>query len=152
MEIEMGLNQKLEEDLVTAMKAKDADKTGVLRMVKAALTNYKIEKKKENLEDAEVLEILSKQAKQRKESLESFEKAGRTELADKERRELAVLQSYMPKELTDEEIKTFAQKAIAESGAKGKADMGKVMKVLMPNVKGRADGKRVNEILGALLP
>lgn len=147
----MGLNQKLEEDLVTAMKAKDADKTGVLRMVKAALTNYKIEKKKENLEDAEVLEILSRQAKQRKESLESFEKAGRTELAEKERRELAILQVYMPKELSDDEIKAFAQKAIAESGAKVKADMGKVMKLLMPNVKGRADGKKVNEILGALL-
>lgn len=148
----MGLNEKLEADLITAMKAKDGDKTGVLRMVKAALTNYKIEKKKENLEDAEVLEVLGKQAKQRKESLESFEKAGRTELADKERRELAVLQSYLPKELSDEEIKALAQKAIAESGAKGKADLGKVMKVLMPHVKGRADGKKVNEILGTLLP
>ena len=148
----MGLLQKLEEDLVTAMKAKDADKVGVLRMVKAAATNYKIEKKKEVLEDPEVLDILQKQAKQRKESLESFEKAGRQELADKERKELAILQLYMPKELSDVEIKTLAQKAIAESGAKSKKDTGLVMKLLMPNVKGRADGKKVNEILGSLLP
>ncbi len=147
----MGLDQKIEEELVTSMKAKDMEKTGVLRMVKAALTNYKIEKKKEKLEDSEVLEVLQRQAKQRKESLESFEKAGRNDLAEKERKELMVLQAYMPKELTDEEITAFAKKAIQESGAAVKADIGKVMKLLMPNVKGRADGKKVNEILGKLL-
>ena len=147
----MGLNQKLEEDLVTAMKARDAEKTGVLRMVKAALTNYKIDKKKENLEDSEVLEIFSKQAKQRKESLDSFEKAGRTELAEKEKKELVVLQAYLPKQLGDEEIKALAQKAIVVSGAKTKAELGKVMKELMPLVKGKTDGRRVNEIVLSLL-
>ncbi len=148
----MSLIKRLEDDLIAAMKAKEADKLSVLRMVKAALTNYKIDKKKENLEDREVLEVLQKQAKQRKESLESFEKAGRAELAEKEKKELAILQAYMPKELSDEEIKALAQKAIQESGAASKADMGKVMKALMPSVKGKADGKRVNEILSRLLP
>ncbi len=147
----MGLAQQLDQDLITAMKAKDADKLIVLRMVKTALTNYKIEKKRETLEESEILDILQKQAKQRKESVESFEKAGRQDLADKERKELAILQAYMPKQLTDDEIKVLAQKAIAESGAAVKADIGKVMKVLMPWVKGKSDGKKVNEILGSLL-
>ena len=147
----MSLAQQLDQDLITAMKAKDADKLIVLRMVKAALTNYKIEKKREILEDSEILDVLQKQAKQRRESFESFDKAGRQDLAEKERKELTILQAYMPKELTDEEIKTLAQKAISESGAAVKADIGKVMKVLMPWVKGRSDGKKVNEILGSLL-
>ena len=147
----MSLVQQLDQDLITAMKAKDADKLIVLRMVKTALTNYRIEKKRENLEENEVLDILQKQAKQRKESVESFEKAGRQDLAEKERKELAMLQAYMPKQLSDAEIKTLAEKAIAESGAKVKADLGKVMKVLMPWVKGKSDGKKVNEILMSLL-
>lgn len=148
----MSLATQLDQDLVSAMKAKDADKLIVLRAVKTALTNFKIDKKRENLEEGEILDILQKQAKQRKESIDSFEKAGRKDLADKERKELAVLQAYMPKELTDAEIKTLAEKAIAESGAKSKKDLGLVMKVLMPWVKGKADGKKVNEILGSLLP
>ena len=147
----MNLSQKIESDFIVAMKAKDSDKVSVLRMVKSALGNYKIEKRKENLEDAEVLEVLQRQAKQRKESLESFEKAGRSDLLEKEKREFAILQQYLPKELTDEEIRAFAVKAVTASGAKTKAELGKVMKELMPNVKGKADGKRVNEIVMALL-
>lgn len=147
----MSLATQLDQDLIAAMKAKDADKLTVLRMVKTALTNYRIEKKRETLEESEILDILQKQTKQRKESLESFEKAGRQDLAEKERKELTILQAYMPKQLSDDEIKAFAQKAIAESGAAVKADIGKVMKVLMPHVKGKADGKKVNEILGSLL-
>ncbi len=147
----MNLNQRIESDLVAAMKAKDQNAVSVLRMVKSALGNYKIEKRKEDLEDSEVLDVLQKQAKQRKESLESFEKAGRTDLLEKERREFAVLQQYLPKELTDEEIKALAAKAVAASGAKTKAELGKVMKELMPHVKGKADGKRVNEIVLSFL-
>lgn len=147
----MALLETLEKDLIESMKAKDADKLGVLRMVKAAVTNYKIDKKKESLEDSEVSEIIQKQVKQRRESIESFEKAGRTDLAEKEKKELSILEKYLPKQLTDEEIKALALKAIQTSGAKTKAEIGKVMKELMPAVKGKADGKRVNEILGALL-
>ncbi|MBV6514052.1 MAG: putative protein YqeY [Ignavibacteriaceae bacterium] len=142
---------KLEQDLLTAMKAKEGDKVDVLRMVKAAVLNYKIDKKKEILTDQEVHEILQKQAKQRRESIDSFEKAGRTDLAAKEKKEVEILQAYLPKQLSDDEIKTFAQQAIAKSGAKSKAEIGLVMKELMPMVKGKADGKKVNEILASLL-
>lgn len=147
----MKLEETLENDLQQAMRAKDADKLGVLRMVKAAIINYKIEKKKERLEDGDVVDILQKQAKQRRESLESFEKAGRKDLADKEKKELTILEIYLPKQLSDAEIKALAQQVIAKTGAKTKADMGMVMKDLMPLVKGKADGKKVNEVLGSLL-
>lgn len=147
----MSLEQKIEEALTQAMKAKEAEKVSVLRLVKAAMTNFKIERKKEKLEDADVLDVLQKQVKQRKESLESFEKAGRKDLAEKEKREMALLEPYLPKQLKDDEIKALAQKAIQSSGAKSKAELGKVMKEIMPAVKGKADGKRVNEIVLGLL-
>lgn len=147
----MLMTQTIHQNLIQAMKAKDATKVSVLRMVKAALGNYAIEKKKIELEDSEALEVLQRQMKQRKESVESFEKAGRKDLADKERAEMAVLEIYLPKQLSDEEIKTLVQKAIHASGAKTKADAGKVMKELMPAVKGKADGRRVNEIVMSLL-
>ena len=147
----MKLEETLESDLQQAMKSKDADKVGVLRMVKAALINYKIDKKKESLGDEDMLEILQKQAKQRRESIESFEKAGRKDLADKEKKEVAILQVYLPKQLSEEEIKALAKDIITKTGAKTKADTGRVMKDLMPLVKGKADGKRVNEVLASLL-
>ncbi len=147
----MSIEKTIESDLITAMKSKDAEKLVVLRMIKAAILNYKIDKKKENISDDEIFDLLQKQAKQRRESIESFEKAGRTELAEKEKKEASILQSYLPKQLSDEEIKAFAQQAIAKSGASNKAQMGLVMKELMPLVKGKADGKRVNEILSSLL-
>ena len=146
-----NLDQKIQEDLVQAMKNKDADRLTVLRMLKSTLTNTKIQKKRETLEDAEILEVLQKQAKQRKESIESFEKAGRAELADKEKREYDILLKYLPEQLSDAEIKALAEKAIKATGVSVKADMGKVMKELMPSVKGKADGKKVNEILSSLL-
>ncbi len=147
----MPLEQTLETDLTQAMKAKDQEKTGVLRMIKAAILNYKIEKKKETLTDEEIFEILQKQAKQRRESIDSFEKAGRKDLAEKEKKEVSILQAYLPKQLSDEEIRSLAKDVIAKTGAKTKAEMGKVMKDLMPLVKGKADGKKVNEVLGSLL-
>lgn len=148
----MSITDVIERDLISAMKAGQADKVSTLRLVKAALTNYKIEKKKDRLEDNEAVEILQRQVKQRRESIESYEKAGRAELAQKEKNELALLQVYLPKQLSDDEIKALVQKAIAASGAKNKAELGKVMKELMPAVKGKADGKRVNEIVLGLLP
>ena len=148
----MTIAEQINQDLTTAMKAKDAAKVSVLRMAKAALGNYQIEKKKERLEDQDVVAVLQKQAKQRQESLESFTKAGRKDLADKEQHEFGILMTYLPKPLTDAEITVLAEKAIATSGAKTKADMGKVMKILMPSVQGKADGKHVNEILQQLLP
>ena len=147
----MTLIEQIEKDIITAMKARDAVKVSTLRMVKSALGNYLIQVKKDKPEDADVLGIITKQAKQRRESLESFEKAGRKDLADKEKTELAILESYLPKQLTDEELRAEVQKAIAASGAKSPADIGKLMKALMPAIQGKADGKRVQDAVKAIL-
>ena len=147
----MSLMEKIEKDVIEAMKAKDAVRVSTLRMLKSALGNYLIQVKKVKAEDADVLGIIAKQAKQRRESLESFEKAGRQDLADKEKAELAILECYLPKQLTDDELRAAVQSAIATSGAKGPADIGKLMKVLMPAIQGKADGKRVQEAVKALL-
>jgi len=147
----MSLAEQIEKDVITAMKAKDAVKVSTLRMLKSALGNYLIQMKKNKAEDPEVLGIVAKQAKQRRESVESFEKAGRKDLADKEKIELAILESYLPKQMTDDELRAAVQSAITSSGAKGPADIGKLMKVLMPAIQGKADGKRVQETVKAIL-
>lgn len=147
----MSLEERVKNDLIAAMKAKEADKLNTLRMLKAAMTNVMIEKKKDVLTDDESLQIIQKQAKQRKESIENFAKAGRTDMADKEKRELAILEIYLPKQLSDAEITELAKSVIQKTGASSKGDTGKVMKELMPLVKGKADGQRVNVILGSLL-
>ncbi len=147
----MSLAEQIEKDVIAAMKAKDPVKVSTLRMLKSALGNYLIQVKKDRAEDPDVLGIITKQAKQRRESLESFEKAGRHDLADKEKEELAILEAYLPKQLTDDELRAAVQNAITTSGAQGPADMGKLMKVLMPAVQGKVDGKRVQEAVKALL-
>lgn len=145
------LDDVLQKDLVDAMKAKDMDCLTVLRMLKTMLTNTKIQKQREQLEESEVLEVIQKQAKQRKESIESFEKAGRQDLAEKEKREYAILAKYLPEQLSDEQIRELAVNAIQTLGLKTKADLGRLMKELMPSIKGKADGKKVNEIIASLL-
>jgi len=147
----MSLAEQIEKDVITAMKAKEAVKVSTLRMLKSALGNYLIQIKKDKAEDAEVLGIITKQAKQRRESMDSFEKAGRNDLAEKEKIELAILEAYLPKQLTDEELGAAVQSAMAASGAQGSADIGKLMKVLMPTIQGKADGKRVQEAVKARL-
>lgn len=147
----MSLMEQIEKDIISGMKAKEAVRVSTLRMLKSAVMNYLIQAKKNKAEDAEVLGVLAKQAKQRRESLESFEKAGRTDLVDKEKTELLILESYLPKQLSDEDLRSEVQKAITASGAQTAADMGKLMKILMPAVQGKADGKRVQEVVKSLL-
>ena len=147
----MSLAEQIEKDVIVAMKAKDAVKVSTLRMLKSALGNYLIQVKKDKAGDPEVLGIITKQAKQRRESVESFEKAGRKDLADKEKAELAILEAYLPKQMTDDELRAAVQNAIASSGAQSPADMGKLMKVLMLAIQGKADGKRVQEAVKAIL-
>jgi len=147
----MNLSEQIEKDVIVAMKAKDTVKVSTLRMLKSALGNYLIQVKKDKAEDSEVLGIITKQAKQRRESMESFEKAGRKDLVDKEKAELAILECYLPKQLTDDELRAAVQSAIATSGAKDPADMGKLMKVLMPAIHGKADGRRVQDVVKAIL-
>ena len=147
----MSLHEKIEQDLVAAMKAKETDRLSALRMLKSALNNYAIGKKKDRLADPEAIEVIQKQVKQCRESIESFEKGGRKDLVDKEKKELEALAGYLPAQLSDEELRRMARDVIAQTGAKTKAEVGKVMKDLMPLVKGKADGKRAQEIAAQLL-
>jgi len=141
----MLLRDKVNADIATAMKAKDAARLSALRMTKAAITNKGVEKG-HDLDDAEVLQVLASLVKQRRDSIEQFSKAGRTDLADKETAEIAVLEEYLPPAASPEEIDAAVAAAIAETGAASPKDMGKVMKAVMPKLAGRnADGRTINE-------
>lgn len=150
----MELKNRIESDLKAAMKSKDALTTSALRMVVAAIQNKEIEERgmkklklDEDLDDAGVLKVISTLAKQRQESIEMFKKGGRDDLAKKETAELALLEKYLPSQMSGPEIEKIVEEAVKSSNAAGPADMGKVMKLVMPKVAGRADGKLVNEIV-----
>lgn len=146
----MSLLQRLDGDLKTALRESDRLKLSAIRLVKAAVKNRQIEKGRD-LSDEEILSVISTLAKQGRESIEQFSKGGRNDLADQERRELAVLQAYMPEQLSPEELDSLILQAIRESSARDEKDMGKVMKILMPRVKGVSDGKAVNSRVKELL-
>jgi len=136
----------VDSELKAAMREKNATKLGVLRMLKAALTNATIEKAgaDSTLTDAEAIQVIRKQVKQRQDSIESFEKGGRPELAAKEKEELSILQSYLPQAMSADEISKIVRETIAEVDASSKAQMGAVMKALQAKVAGRADGKSLS--------
>jgi len=142
----MTLQQRVDSDLKEAMRAKDATKLGVLRMLKSALKYAAIAKSgaEAELSDAEAIQVIRKQAKQRQDSIESFEKGGRAELADKEKEELAILNTYLPQAMSPDELAKVVRETIAELGATSKAQMGAVMKALQAKVGGRADGKTLS--------
>ncbi len=139
----MSLLQRLDADMKAALKESDKLKLSAIRLVKAAVKNHQIEKGRE-LSDEEIQAVISTLSKQRKDSIEQFLKGGRQDLADQERRELAVLQAYLPEQLSPAELDKIILQAIQESSSADEKDMGKVMKILMPRVKGLADGKTVN--------
>lgn len=145
------LSEKIEEDIKIAMKGKDTIKVQALRMLKSSLGNYLIEKKKDKAEDAEVITLIQKQVKMRQESIDIFKKAGREEMAAKEAQEKAILEVYLPKRLSDEELSAIVKGVISQIGATGPADMGKVMKEVLPKVQGRADGSKVSQLVNSLL-
>jgi len=146
----MGLKERIQADMQKAAKERNSLALSALRMALAAIKNKEIEARGEIGEDA-VLKVLATMVKQRKESIELFERGGRSDLAGKETAEIDVLEAYLPKPLTDAEVESLVREAIAAAGAKSPADMGRVMKELMPKVAGRADGKTVNEIVRRLL-
>ncbi|MNW25248.1 glutamyl-tRNA(Gln) amidotransferase subunit E [compost metagenome] len=146
----MHLSERLNEDMKQAMKSKDKFKLSTIRMVRSTIKNLEIDLKRD-LDDNEVLDILSREIKQRKDALQEFEKAGRDELAESTKAEIEILVQYLPTQLTEEEIKVIVQQTIQETGASSKVDMGKVMAALMPKVKGRADGKLVNQAVQQFL-
>src|SRR5437868_7649334 len=142
----MTLSERVDSDLKTAMREKNAIKLGVLRMLKAAMTNAAIEKggADSKLNDADGIQVIRKQVKQRQDSIESFEKGGRAELAAKEKEELSILQSYLPQAMSADELAKLVRETITEVAATSKAQMGAVMKALQTKVGGRADGKMLS--------
>src|SRR3954447_10513952 len=147
----MPLKQQIISDLTASMKAQDASRTSTLRMVKASVMNREIEKGSE-LDDDDMSKLLRSMVKQRRDSVEQYEKGGRQELADKERAEIAVIESYLPQAASHEEIEQAVSAAIAETGATSMKDMGRVMKTVQTQLAGKnADGRLVSEIVKSKL-
>ncbi|WP_099221184.1 GatB/YqeY domain-containing protein [Listeria costaricensis] len=142
----MTLLDKLNEDMKQAMRNKEKDKLTVIRMLKAALQNEAINQGGELSSDDEIT-VLAREMKQRRDSLSEFEKAGREDLAEKVRAEIAIVEDYSPKQLSADELEQIVKTTIEEVGATTKADFGKVMGAIMPKVKGRADGNAVNQFV-----
>jgi uncharacterized protein len=149
MVLNMSLREKISSDLKNALRDRRAIDLSVLRMLQSAIRNKEIERKKGDavLTDEEVVEVITSEIKKRKEAIEGYVKGQRPDLVDKEEAELTVLMGYMPKQMGEAEIREEAKKAIEEAGAKTRQDMGKVMKILMPRIKGKADGGLVNRIV-----
>lgn len=141
---------KLQSALKEAMANKDAARRDTLRLLMSALKQVEIDERRE-LSAEDVYGILQKEAKKRRESVDEMEKAGRPALADNEKRELGIIEEFLPKQLSRDEVAALAREAIAQSGATSSREMGKVMSVLMPKVKGLADGKLVNDVVRELL-
>ncbi len=150
MEPDAGLKQKLADDLKQAMKSGDTVRRSVLRMVRASIANAEIARQ-DQLDDNGILGVIAKEARQRQESIAAFKEGGRRDLEEKEAAELAILQEYLPQQMTREEIVTAARTVIAEVGAQGPGDKGKVMPKLIAELKGRADGREVNAVVTELL-
>jgi uncharacterized protein YqeY len=148
----MTLQERLSQEIKSAMMAKDADKLGALRMLKSAVGYAQIERKTENLSDTDFVAIVQKEVKKRRDSMEQFEKGGRPELAEKEKKEAATLVMFLPKPLSADELEQLVKATIKEVGATGKKDMGAVMKAVQAKVAGRADGKTISGLVGKLLP
>ena len=146
----MSLKTQLTEDMKTAMRAKDHVSLSTIRLINAAIKQFEVDERTE-ADDAKVISILTKMVKQRKDSAKIYTEAGRQDLADKENAEIEILNRYLPQMMSAEEIKTVVDAAIAETGASGMADMGKVMGVLKTRLAGKADMGEVNKILKAAL-
>lgn len=144
----MSLQERLTEDVKTAMKAREAGKSrlSVLRMVKASIRNIEIDRKKE-LNDEDVLDVLAKEVKMRRDSMDDFRKGNRPDLVAALEEEIAILAEYLPAQLSEEEVRVLVDQAVSQAQATTAKDMGKVMAILMPQVKGKADGKLVNTLV-----
>jgi uncharacterized protein len=148
----MSLQERISGELKAAMLARDADRLSTLRMLKSALGYAQIERKVETLPDGDIVAIVQKEVKKRRDSIEQFEKGGRAELAAKEKQEIAILESFLPKPLLPEELDKLVRDTIQETGATGKKDMGAVIKAVQAKAAGRADGKTISGLVGKLLP
>ncbi|NES68772.1 MAG: GatB/YqeY domain-containing protein [Okeania sp. SIO2D1] len=150
----MSLKERIGEDIKAAMKARDKVRLETVRSIKKALLEKEVSLRpsgQENLTEVQEIELLSQQAKQRRDSIEQYRQAGRDDLADQEAQELAIIETYLPKQLSEAEITTLIEEIIADVGASSAKDMGKVMGPAMKQLKGKADGKKVQEIVKAKL-
>jgi uncharacterized protein len=147
----MTLLEQLSKEIKTAMLARDADRLSALRMLKSAIGYAQIERKNENLPEAELISIVQKEVKKRRDSVDQYEKGGRPELAEKEKKEITVLETFLPKPLPPAELETLVRATIQELGATTKKDMGPVIKAVQAKAAGRADGKTVSGLVGKLL-
>ena len=146
----MALREQLNEDIKTAMKAREQDRLAALRLMLSEVKRKEVDERI-TLDDAAVIAVVEKMIKQRRESIAQFEKAARQELADKEKAEIAVLEAYLPKQLSQAEVEAIVAEAIASTGAKGAADMGKVMGIVKPRLAGKADMGKVSGLVKAKL-
>ncbi|MDD5475427.1 MAG: GatB/YqeY domain-containing protein [Syntrophales bacterium] len=142
----MTIDERVESEMKEAARARDKVRLSTLRLVKSAFHNREIDLKKK-LDEREMLQVLSSMAKQRNDSIEQFERGGRRDLVDREAQELAIIKTFMPEEMSEEEIRAAISRAIEAAGATGIRDMGAVMKLLIPVITGKADGKRVSEMV-----
>ena len=142
----MTMKERLDSDLKSAMRDKDVLRRGLIRYLRSEIHNQEIAKRAD-LDEEGVLAVLSRQAQQRRDSIEAFKEADRADLVDKERAELDIILEYLPQQLSAEEITVLVQQAVKDSGATGPSDMGKVMGRLMPQVRGKAEGRQVSSIV-----
>ena len=150
----MSLKEQIGEDIKTAMKAKDKIRLQTVRGIKKAILEKEVElrpKGQDTLTPEHEIELLSQQAKQRRDSIEQFQNAGRDDLADKESKELAIIETYLPEQVSDEEVEAIIDELIAASGATTMKDLGKVMGPAMKQLKGKADGKKIQELVKSKL-
>ncbi len=148
----MPLKQQIDQDLKAAVKSGDAERRSVLRMIKARIQEREVELRSEKgldyqLNDEEVVEVVTGYAKQRRQSIDAYRQAGREDLAAREDRELQLLEPYLPRQLSEADLEKLIRAAIEKAGATGPKDFGQVMRIVMPKVKGQADGKLVNELV-----
>ncbi|HEX4264356.1 MAG TPA: GatB/YqeY domain-containing protein [Verrucomicrobiae bacterium] len=148
----MSLQERLSQEIKSAMLAKDADRLSTLRLLKSVIGYMLVESKTETLSDADFVGIVQKEVKKRRDAIEQYEKGGRPELAEKEKKEIPVLEAFLPKALSPEELEQLIKATIAETGAVSKKDMGPVIKAVQAKAAGRADGKTVSGLVGKLLP
>jgi len=146
----MQLRERVNEDVKLAMKARETERLGTLRLLTAAMKQREVDERI-TLDDAGVVAVIEKMLKQRKDSVSQYEKAGRQDLADVEKREMAILQAYLPQQLSEAEVAAIIAEAVAATGATAPSDMGKVMAIVKPKLAGRADMGRVSALVKAKL-
>ena len=147
----MSLYERLQNDMKSAMRSGETIKLSVIRMAISAIRLVELDKKLTKIEDGDISQVLQKQIKQHKDSIEQFEKGNRQDLADKEKSELVILETYMPKQMPEDELVALVKEVIAETGAATKKDTGRVMKLVIEKANGRTDGKSVNQVVMKIL-